>query len=81
MECQLGKVSWFPPTLPQGLSLEPRDHPHHIHGGSIEQLVEVRARQADVPTPVEIAAPNSLGKATLVDTTMGQHRLIPQQRR
>jgi hypothetical protein len=36
-----------------------------MHGGGIEQLLEVRAREADVPTPAEIEAPDPLRKAAL----------------
>ena len=54
MGCQLGKVAWFPPTLPQGLAPEPGDHADHIHGRRRQELLEVRAREADVPTPAEI---------------------------
>src|SRR5882724_5486470 len=65
MRRQLGKVSWLPPALPQGLTSEPSDHPHDIHGGGIEQLLEVCARQPDVPTPAQINASRALREATL----------------
>src|SRR5215831_3332090 len=65
MRCKLGEVVWFPLTLPQGLAPEPSDHPHHIHGGGSEQLLEVRAREADGPTSAEIEAPDPLRKAAL----------------
>ena len=35
-----------------------------MHGGGIQELLEVRARQADVPTPAQINAPAPLGEAT-----------------
>src|SRR5215831_2756761 len=62
---KLGKASWLLPTLPQGLAPEPCDHPHHIHGGGREQVLEVRAREADGPTPAEIEAPDPLRQAAL----------------
>ena len=54
MRGQLGKVARLPPTLPQRFTPEPGDHPHHIHGRGGEQLLEVRAREADVATLAEI---------------------------
>jgi hypothetical protein len=62
---QLGQVAGLPPALAQGLTSQPRDHPYHMHGGGIQQLLEVRARQAQVPTPTEINAPNALRQAAL----------------
>jgi hypothetical protein len=65
MGCQLGKVSWLPPALPQGLTSEPGDDPDHIHGCRRQELLEVRARQPQIPTPAEIKASYSLREATL----------------
>ena len=65
MGCQLGKVSWFPPTLPQGLAPEPSDHPDHIHGGCCQELLEVRAHQPQIPTPAEIKTSYPLREAAL----------------
>jgi hypothetical protein len=45
--------------------LEPRDHPHDIHRGGIQQLLEVRACQPQVPTLTEVKAPGTLREATL----------------
>jgi hypothetical protein len=58
-------VSRLPPALPQGLTSEPGDHPYHIHRGGIEQLLEVCARQPDVPAPAQIEAPCALREAAL----------------
>ena len=44
---------------------EPGDHPDHIHGCRRQELLEVRARQAEVPTPAEIKAPDPLRQAAL----------------
>jgi hypothetical protein len=41
------------------------DHPDHIHGGGIEELLEVCARQANIPTPVEIKTPDLSRETTL----------------
>ena len=71
MGCQAGKVSWLPPAFPQGLTSEPGDHPHHIHGGGIQELLEVRARQPKVPTLTEIKAPDALREATLHPCSKG----------
>jgi hypothetical protein len=65
MGCQLGQMSRLPPALPQGLAPEPSDHLHHIHGGGSEQLLEVRARQPEIPTPAEINAADPLREAAL----------------
>jgi hypothetical protein len=65
MGCKLGKVSWFSLTLPQGLAPEPSDDSHHIHGGGIEELLEMRACQPQVPTLTEVKAPGALREATL----------------
>ena len=62
---QLGKVPWLPPALPQGFTLEPSDHPHDVHRGGIQQLLEVRACQPQVPTPAEVKTPDALREATL----------------
>src|SRR5216683_4753055 len=60
-----GKVSRLPPPFPQGFISEPGDHPHDIHRGGIEQLLEVRAREAEVATLAQIKAPDALREATL----------------
>jgi hypothetical protein len=65
MGCQLGKVAWPPPAFAQWFTPEPGDHSDHIHRGGIEELLEVRARQANIPTPAEIKAPDPLRQATL----------------
>ena len=62
---QAGKVAWRPPALAQGFTSEPGDHPHDIHRGGREELLEVRARQPQVPTPAEIKAPDALREAAL----------------
>jgi hypothetical protein len=58
-------MAWFPPALAQGLTPEPGDHPDDIHSGGIQELLEVRPRQAKVPIPAEINASNPLREATL----------------
>ena len=60
-----GKMSWFPPTLAQWFTPEPGDHPDHMHGGGIQQLLEMRACQPQVPTLTEVKAPGALREATL----------------
>jgi hypothetical protein len=60
MKGQLGKVARLPPTLTQRLAPEPGDHANHIHGRGGEELLEVRAREADVTTLTEIKAPDAL---------------------
>jgi hypothetical protein len=62
---QLGQVSWLPPALPEGLIAEPGDHPHDIHRGGIEQLLEVCACQPKVPTLAQVKAPDALREAAL----------------
>jgi hypothetical protein len=61
----LGKVSRLPPALPEGLIAEPGDHPHDIHRGGIEQLLEVCACQPKVPTLAQVKAPDALREAAL----------------
>jgi hypothetical protein len=60
-----GKVSRLPPPFSQGFISEPGDHPHDIHRGGSEQLLEVRAREAEVATLAQIKAPDALREATL----------------
>jgi hypothetical protein len=60
-----GQVAGLPPALPQRLAPEPGDHPYHIHGGCRQELLELRAHQAQLPTPAEIKAPDPLREATL----------------
>jgi hypothetical protein len=57
-------VSWLPPALPQGLTSKPGDHPHDSHRGGIQQRLEVRACQPQVPTLTEVKAPGTLREAT-----------------
>jgi hypothetical protein len=61
----LGKVSWLPPALPEGLIAKPGDHPYDIHRGGIEQLLEVCACQPKVPTLAQVKAPDALREAAL----------------
>ena len=63
--CQLGKVARLPPALAQRFAPEPSDHPDHIHGCCRQELLEVRARQPQIPTPAEIKAPDPLRQAAL----------------
>jgi hypothetical protein len=41
------------------------DHPDHIHGGGIEELLEECACQANIPTPAEIKTPDLSRETTL----------------
>ena len=75
---KLGKVPRLPPTLAERFTPEPGDLADHNHGGGIEQWLEVRAREADVPTPVEIEAPDPLRKAALHP---GSQRILGFERR
>jgi hypothetical protein len=65
MRCQLGNVARLPPTLPYGVTPEPGDQPHHMHGGGCEDLLEGRARSADVATLTQTKAPDALGETAL----------------
>ena len=65
MGCEPSKVSRLPPALSQGLISEPGDHPDHSHGCCRQELLEVRARQPQIPTPAEIKAPDPLREAAL----------------
>src|SRR5919199_343765 len=65
MRRQPRKVSRLPPALASRFTLEPGDHPHDMHRGGIEQLLEVRARQAAVATLAQRQAPDALRAATL----------------
>ena len=58
-------MAGLPPALAQGLTPEPGDHPHDIHGRRRQELLEVRARQPKVATPAQIKAPDALREATL----------------
>jgi hypothetical protein len=58
-------VAGLPPTFAQWFTPVPGDHPDHIHGGGIEELLEVRACEPKVSTPAEIKAPRALREATL----------------
>jgi hypothetical protein len=66
-------MAWLPPALARGFAPEPSDYPPHIHGGGIEPLLEVRAREADVPTPAEVEAPDPLRQAAL---HLGSQRIL-----
>jgi len=57
MGCQPGKVSRLPSALVSRLTPEPGDHPDDIHGSSIQELLKVCTRQANVPTAAEIKTP------------------------
>jgi hypothetical protein len=71
MGCQLGKVAGLPPALAQGLAPEPGDHPDDIHGGRREEVLEVRACQAKIPTPAQIEASRALRETTLHSRPQG----------
>jgi hypothetical protein len=58
-------VAELPPALAQSLAPEPGDHPDHIHGCRGQELLEVRARKAKIPTPAEIKASDPFREATL----------------
>jgi len=65
MRGQLGKVARLPPTLPQGFTPEPGEHPNHVHGRGDEDLLEVRACSADVATLTPTKAPDTLRETAL----------------
>jgi hypothetical protein len=50
----LGKVARLPQAFAHRLAPQLGDHPDHIHGCRRPELLEVRARQPQIPTPVEI---------------------------
>jgi len=60
-----GKMSGFPPTFPQGLTPKPGDHPDHIHRRGRQEVLEVRASQADLATLAESKTPYPLREAAL----------------
>jgi hypothetical protein len=61
MGCQPGKVARLPSALVSALTLEPGDHPDDMHGGGIEELLQVGPRQANVSTVAEGKTPYPLG--------------------
>jgi hypothetical protein len=61
----------LPPALPRGLPSEPGDHPHDIHRGGVQELLEVRACQPTVPTLTDIKAPDALREAALHPCSQG----------
>jgi len=65
MGCQLGKGAGLPSAFAQRLAPAPGDHPDDIHGGRREEVLEVHARQAAVPTPAGIEAARALREAAL----------------
>jgi hypothetical protein len=64
-------VAELPPALAQSLAPEPGDHPDHMHGCRGQELLEVRARQAKIPTPAEINASDPLREAPLHPHSQG----------
>jgi hypothetical protein len=58
-------MAGLPPGLPQGLTSEPSDHPHAMHRGGIQQLLEVCTCPPKIPTLTEVKAPDALQEATL----------------
>jgi hypothetical protein len=86
MGCQLGQVAGRPPAFTQRLVPEPGDHPDHIHGRRRQELLEVHAREADVPTLAGINAPDPMRETALHPCQQGilgfeGHRLLPLARR
>jgi hypothetical protein len=71
MGCQLGQVAGLPPALAHSLAPEPGDHPDHMHGCRGQERLEVRARQAKIPTPAEINASDPWREATLYPCWQG----------
>jgi hypothetical protein len=57
-------MSRLAPTLAEGCTPEPGDDSDHMHGGGMQERLEVRARPADVSTPAPINAPDPWGEAT-----------------
>src|SRR5712691_1764902 len=60
-----GKMSGFPPAFPQGLTPKPGDHPDHIHRRGCQEVLEVRASQADIATLAELEPAYPLREAAL----------------
>jgi hypothetical protein len=65
MRRQLGKIAGLPPAAAQSLAPEPGDHPEDIHSGRREEVLEVRACQAQISTPAQIEASRALRETTL----------------
>jgi hypothetical protein len=68
---QLGQGAELPPALAQRLAPEPGDHSDHIHGRRRQELLEVRAREAQIATPAQIKTSHPLREATLNPGTQG----------
>jgi hypothetical protein len=58
-------MAGLPPAFAQRLALEPGDHPDDIHGCCCQELLEMRARLAQIPTPAEIKTSYPLREAAL----------------
>ena len=65
MRRQPRKVSRLSSAFAYRFALEPGDHPHDIHGCGCEELLEVRAREAEITTLPEIKASDALREAAL----------------
>ena len=65
MGCKSGKVPRLPSALVPRRTSEPGNHPDDIHGGGIQELLQVCTRQTNVPTSAEIKTPYPLGQRTL----------------
>jgi hypothetical protein len=61
----LRHVSWLLPAPASRFTPQPGDHPHDIHGCGGEEVLEVRARNADGPTLPERKAAEALREAAL----------------
>jgi hypothetical protein len=54
MGCQQGQVAGLPPAFARRLAPEPGAHPDRRHGRRPQELLEMRARQPQIPTPAEL---------------------------
>jgi hypothetical protein len=62
--CQPRKASRGPFFIPKQFAAEPIDHPHDVHGGRGQHLLEVRPCQTNVPTLAQSKATHRLGEGT-----------------
>jgi hypothetical protein len=60
-----------PPAFAQRLASEPGDHPDDIHGRRREEVLEVRACQAQIPTLAEIKSSDPLRETALHSRPQG----------
>ena len=64
IRCQPRKASRGAFFVPKRFASEPGDAPDDIHGRGVQELLQVRPRQPNVPTAAEIKATHCLGEST-----------------